>query len=61
MHPWWKAEPTWVRTEYSIVGNGETAMTYRCMCDPRQYSLYSLVGKLGTQYKQYVGDLETRE
>src|SRR5687767_10128820 len=24
MHPWWKAEPTWVCTEYSTVGNGVT-------------------------------------
>ena len=49
MHPRWKAEPTWVCTEYSTVGNGETAMTYQWMCDQRQYSLYSLVGKLGIQ------------
>ena len=46
MHPRWEAEPTRVRTEYSTVGKGVTAMTNQNMWMPRQYSLYSIVGRL---------------
>src|SRR5687767_729149 len=45
-HPWWETGPTWVCTEYSTVGSRETIMTDQCMWEPRQYSQYSLVGKL---------------